>query len=91
MDIFNILPSKVHVLSTEETKKIKIEDFEYKYYPELDNVLSDPDLMEDVDKFEKKISSMYAETANISNSLLEGLDGIDRWYDNDYKPYIIVI
>lgn len=75
MDVFNVLPNKVHVLSTEDTKKIKIEDFEYKYYPDLDNVLSDPDLMEDVDRFEKKISSMYSETANISNALLEGLNG----------------
>jgi hypothetical protein len=88
MDVFNVLPNKVHVLSTEDTKKIKIEDFEYKYYPELDNVLSDPGLMEDVDRFEKKISSMYSETANISNALLEGLNGD---YDGDDGSFVSLL
>ena len=67
-----------------DQEELKIEDFVYEYYPELSNVLSDPDLIDNINKFEMKISSMFAETANIANSLLEGLDGD---YDGDRQQF----
>ena len=75
MDIFNVVPNKIHVLSTDKRIKLKIEDYVFDYYPDIGEVLNDPELQEDMDKYEKKILSIFDETMNISNLLLEGLNG----------------
>ena len=81
MDIFNVVPNKVHVLSTEKTNKVKIEEYVFNYYPDMSDVLDNPEVHQDMDKYEKKILSMFDETMNISNLHLSGLDGD---YSNEY-------
>lgn len=75
MDSFNVVPNKIHVLSTSDTKEVKIEGFKYSFYPAIDKVLNNPEIMENVEEYQKEILSMFDETVNISNSLLEGMDG----------------
>ena len=75
MDTFNVMPNKIHVLSTDETIKTKVDGYEYDHYPDLDGILDDPDLKGDVVAMEEKVLAMYDETLQISNLHLEGLDG----------------
>lgn len=84
MDSFNILPNKIHVLSTYKTKEVKIDNNTYKYYPDIDSIINNPELIENVDEFEAKVSSIFDETMNISNLHLEGLNG-------SYEPSTIAI
>lgn len=73
-DIYNILPIKIHVLSTVYVTPVEIGGVMYKHYP-------------DIFLYEKKMSSIdidittvFHETVKISNTLLAGLDGD---YDGD--------
>jgi hypothetical protein len=86
MDQFNTVPNKLHVLSTIETREVRMDGMDFKYYPVIDDILNDPELQNNVDEFESKVSSMFAETMNFSNLHLWGMNGD---YDGDkvLSPY----
>lgn len=77
MDSFNIIPAKIHVLSTLKTKKITIDGLEYPYYPDLDYIFNKYNL-DDVDsaiEAEKELSGYFIEAKKLSSLHLPGLNG----------------
>ena len=71
MDSYNIITSKIHVLSTTDTVKVEIAGIDYPYYPNMFDIDLDDESM---------LTTIFHETIKISNTLLKGFDGD---YDGD--------
>lgn len=77
MDTFNVIPTKIHVMSTVKTKRVIIDGVEYPFYPDIDSILDKYNLDDTDESIEasKELSGYFIESAKISNLHLPGMNG----------------
>jgi len=77
MDTFNVIPNKIHVLSTVRTKTVTIDDVIYPYYPDIDYIMNKYNLDDVNDAIEasKELSGYFIESEKMSNLQLAGMNG----------------